>query len=336
MLKSFNDWLVKHHWISDRQTRWMHLFLSGMLLMNLFQFWDWRYYAFRSGDYFVYPAFSFLENIPHALNQGIFGLLIVLAILFMANIKTSWASLGIAVIYFYYVFADLLGFHHGIFLAGNLYLLFSVISCKHDKVIRAYGVFAAKLMVCGLYLTAASHKMSADFLQGDVLEQLLHSNRITIQFLEHIPYYGMLFAIGAMLIETAVPLLIWNKYTRPIAFLLGFSLHFGILTMSTRAYDFNLYLPATYVLFIPTQQFKQAITLSQNGVSQQIKALLNKLDRSQQIHWSSDSNGLSLRSLKGLYTLSANIWTLNPIFMGLMVAYAFWLMMVVIDVIGII
>ncbi|HEY2732996.1 MAG TPA: hypothetical protein VGI70_03380, partial [Polyangiales bacterium] len=110
--------------------------------------------------------------------------------------------------------------------------------------------------------------------------------------------------------EVATGVLLVPRRTRPLAYLIGSSLHFGILMLTKAGLILNVYMPASYLFFCWNERVQASVALPRGRLA----ALLPKLDWNQRIHWLEPSDEM-MPVIPRATALVRDVPLLNPLFL---------------------
>lgn len=243
--------------------RYFGLFLRMIAPLELVWMVAGQYFVHRPDEIFKLPAFSILSSVPPFLHHAIFVSYCIASLHFIFMRRNAISAIVIAVCFLYFDLHDKFSFHHSIFLAANFYFLYGVASLQLEREEQERfdaTVFCLKFCTTFVYLVAGLYKLTNvgrfSFLIEDLVSRRLHS------FLKYVPIgsgveemahrflasNSMFLALGAVLFELGVPLLIWTRY-KGVAVMLAAIGHSGIVLMTGQGGQFNFMLPAGLVLF---------------------------------------------------------------------------------------
>ena len=238
---------------------------------------------------FHLPYVGFVRPITAETYEWIHGLQVPIIFLLAVGLFTRSSYSALLLLQGFIFFTDQLNFrNHPYFFLLVLFLLFfspadDALSIK--SMLRALKnrrpVIASLLgsqqpltiqrliqvQVCIVYLYAAFHKLSIEYLSGKVLQHYLGTDFLTglsgdilkalfsdqsLSMLHGImlsPQTLILLSVLTVVFEFGLPIALWFRKTRPLAILLGTGFHLSI-AMSMNIFTFSLAMIATYLLFI--------------------------------------------------------------------------------------
>ena len=290
----------------NRSFKIFDFFLRVLALLHWFWLFAYKYYYFNPTDSFRHPIYDMLTHDSMLLHSGIFGLYTVFTFLFAIKAKNYlWAFL-ISICLFYFEFHDKYSFHQDIFLAINIFLLFTFAKYFDEKrnfKIRNKFIFSLKLLCSIVYFFAGFHKINDYFHTGILLDSILENGPLKLFFSQIPDSISKGISYFTVFVEFLFPVLIWTKWKR-LAIILAILLHFGIAFFGIRGMLFNLYLPAFWVLFFSFDTVQNAPV--------QLKSLLKRTDLFNSL---SPNINYERKKTWSLYIpLFYNFIFLNPIF----------------------
>lgn len=124
-----------------------------------------------------------------------------------------------------------------------------------------YGLLLVQIQVALIYLATAWHKLpAAEWRDGTVMIYFFASHHSTVAgpWVADWPLTLALVTYATLLIEMALPFLLWKKSTRPWGLLLGGALHLGIAITSDLLL-FSIVILSTYVAFLDGDDLDRAL-----------------------------------------------------------------------------
>ena len=120
-----------------------------------------------------------------------------------------------------------------------------------QKLVPRYGLVLIRWQIFVIYALSFWNKSPDSYWRaGESVGYFLMSNFAWFPSAElaKIPWLNTLLSWGTLMIELAVPFLLYNKRLRPYGFLLGWGLHLGIAI--TKVYLFSLVIMVCYAAFL--------------------------------------------------------------------------------------
>ena len=145
--------------------KYFSIILRLLCFLHLLNLTVWEYWKHDPSFIFKLPVVNFLGDITPTIHLIIFLAYILSSILFVIKKKNYSYSFTIAVCLMYFELHDKYSFHHDIFLAINIYILFSILSFQYykrsiDSIIFQYSLFSMKLLLTIVYLFSGIHKIN--------------------------------------------------------------------------------------------------------------------------------------------------------------------------------
>lgn len=235
--------------ISREQLAFYRCTLGLLGLLHAIRLWVQRYPDALSGDYFVLPLAPSLSLHP-LVHKLLYAALLAATTCVIFGVFAKTASAYCSGAFLYCELFDYQAFHHDIFLAANLFLLLAF-ALSADRYINMMSMFSTRVLIALVYLFAAVNKISPEYLSGEVCEFVLGHTPLGRAIAALVPDAGRAVAISSMIVEFAVPimLLLPSRNSRATGMIVGSLFHLGILLTANVGHLFNLYIPATYILF---------------------------------------------------------------------------------------
>lgn len=241
--------------MNTTETNRAYLFFSLMLrplaLLHLLWLILYKYYLFDTDSLYRFPVLKFLDHDSAILHSVIFSGYTLASLLFVIRERNYIYSLFIALSLFYFEFSDKYSFHHDIFLAFNIYLLYFLSGVTRYTAFfgsRNHIIFLLKILCSAVYFFAGLHKILNSFDSGNLLQTMLGEGNLRY-IISPIPLW--LARIGSyftLAIELLFPLFIWTRWKKNVMYI-AMLLHLGITFFAMRGMLFNLYLPVLWILF---------------------------------------------------------------------------------------
>ena len=132
--------------------KYFSIILRLLCFLHLLNLTVWEYWKHDPSFIFKLPVVNFLGDITPTIHLIIFLAYVLSSILFVIKKKNYSYSFTIAVCLMYFELHDKYSFHHDIFLAINIYILFSILSFQYykrsiDSIIFQYSLFSMKLLL---------------------------------------------------------------------------------------------------------------------------------------------------------------------------------------------
>ena len=219
------------------------------------------------GDGFYSSYASWLAPPPALVFMWTSRCLVLLSALGLVGLATQTSLRAASVLFFYHFFLNQFFYSNHLYLLG-LFLLFTAfmpcadaLSCdawlrrrRGEWPPQAVCSWAATLVlvtVSFVYAGSALSKTNTAWLSGAVLETLYAHQSIVappgLPFVEHVPFG--LQAVGVVVIEFALAVLLWPARTRVWAFVIGSGMHvFMDVTMAIGTFSWEMM--GAYLVFI--------------------------------------------------------------------------------------
>lgn len=299
------------------------IFFDFFLRILALTHWYWltafEYYFFDPTTSYRYPVIKILGHESVGLHTCIFIFYTISVFIFALKRDNHLFSFIMATCLIYFEFHDKYSFHQDIFLAINIFILFSFAKYFHinNKIkAREDVVFALKVLCSLVYFFAGFHKMNPFFHSGILLEDILMNGPLR-HFVKDIPFWiPKTISYYTLIVELSFPILIWTKW-RKAGVILAVFLHFGIAIFGLRGMLFNLYLPCLWLLFF---NFNKV-----DLIDIRLRKILPKIDFFDSISNNVIYKKLSWRELKMMLD---NFIILNPVFLAIFIAFMFNLLII--------
>jgi hypothetical protein len=219
------------------------------------------------GDGFYSSYASWLTPPPAPVFRWTSRLLVLLTALGLVGLATQASLRAASILFFYHFFLNQFFYSNHLYLLGLFLLFAAFMPCadalsvdawlrhRHgERSPQAVCSWAATLVlvtVSVVYVGSALSKTNAAWLSGTVLETLYAHNSIVappgLAVVEHVPFG--LQAIGVVVTEFALAVLLWPVRTRMWAFLIGIGLHvFMDVTMAIGTFSWEMM--GAYLVFV--------------------------------------------------------------------------------------
>ena len=316
--------------------KYFSIILRLLCFLHLLSLTVWKYWKHDPSFIFKLPVVNFLGDITPTIHLIIFLVYVLSSILFVIKKKNYFYSFTIAVCLMYFELHDKYSFHHDIFLAINIYFLFSILSFQYykksiDSVIFQYSLFSMKLLLTIVYLFSGIHKINPFFHSGFLINDILSEGLLRINLLndlistQSIELLSRFFSFFTIFVELFIPIIIWTKY-RFWGSVLSIFLHLSISFLGYRGIMFNLYLPSLMILFYNFSPSK--VLVNKNWT----KLLIEKFDVFKIVNIKiNKKNEISL--ISSFYHLQKSILFINPLFIFCFINYLFWVSKLSLDII---
>tara|TARA_B110001452_G_scaffold264824_1_gene268459 strand:- start:1124 stop:2083 length:960 start_codon:yes stop_codon:yes gene_type:complete len=257
---------------ANRSFKIFDFFIRALALLHWFWLFVFKYYYFSPTDSFRHAIFDMFSHDSTLLHSGIFWLYTIFTFLFAIKATNYlWAFL-ISACLFYFEFHDKYSFHQDIFLAINIFLIFTFAKYFDEKKnfeIRDKFIFLLKLLCSIVYFFAGVHKINDYFHTGILLDDMLESGNLRFFFSQIPNSISKGVSYVTLFVELLFPVLIWTKWKR-LAIILAILVHSGIAFFAMRGMLFNLYLPTLWILFFSFNTV--------HNVPFQLKGFLKRID----------------------------------------------------------
>lgn len=298
----------------DKAFLYFDFFIRILAVMHWYWLFTFKYYYFDSSNSHRLPIFDFLDHESKILHIFIFIIYTAAVFLFaLRKVNYVWSFL-IVISFFYFEFHDKYSFHQDLFLAINIFFLFSFMKyyyLKNNIKAKKSFVFAMKILCSLVYFFAGFHKINDFFHSGILLEGILENGPLKF-FVSEIPIWiSRTISYVTLVIELSFPFLIWTKWKKPAVFLAVF-LHVGIAIFGVRGLLFNMYLPCLWIFFFSFSQISVAEI--------RFKEFLRKTDI---FNILTEDVVYKKTSFNEFKEMSNNVIWINPIFVMLFVAFLF-------------
>ena len=315
--------------------KYFSITLRLLCFLHLLNLTVWEYWKHDPSFIFKLPVVNFLGDITPTIHLIIFLAYILSSILFVIKKKNYSYSFTIAVCLMYFELHDKYSFHHDIFLAINIYFLFSILSFQYykrsiDSIIFQYSPFSMKLLLTIVYLFSGIHKINPFFNSGFLIDDILSEGLLRINILndlismQNIEFLSRIFSFLTIFVELFLPIIIWTKY-RFWGSALAIFLQLSISFLGYRGIMFNLYLPSLMILFYNFSPSK--VLVNKNWT----KLLIKKFDVFKIVKIKINNNETSL--ISSFYHLQKSILFINPLFIVCFINYLFWVSKLSLDII---
>tara|TARA_X000000368_G_C23029164_1_gene711639 strand:+ start:657 stop:1640 length:984 start_codon:yes stop_codon:yes gene_type:complete len=229
------------------------LILRGLALIHLLNLIDWKFFFHDSEFYFKLPLIPILKDTSREIHSFIFIIYFIFSMLFIFKKNNYLYSWLISICLTYFLMHDYFSFHHDIFLAINIFLLYGFMQYEYNRnrnnsLLFNYSLLSIKVLISIVYFSAGIYKINPYFHDGLLIADIF--NRTWVSFLlssNSISFISPLLSKATILIELCVPILIWTKF-RNFAVIIAILMHFGI-SIAGKGILFNLYLPSVFILF---------------------------------------------------------------------------------------
>ncbi len=314
--------------------KYFSIILRLLCFLHLLNLSVWEYWKHDPSSIFKLPVVNFLGDITPTIHLIIFFAYVLSSILFVIKKKNYSYSFTISVCLMYFELHDKYSFHHDIFLAINIYFLFSILSYQYykrsiDSIIFKYSLFSMKLLLMIVYLFSGIHKINPFFHSGFLINDILSEGLLRINLLndlistQNIEFLSRIFSFFTIFVELFIPIIIWTKY-RFWGSALAIFLHLSISFLGYRGIMFNLYLPSLMILFYNFSSSK--VLVSKNWA----KLLIKRIDMFKIVKIK-NKNEISL--IESFYHLQKSILFINPLFIVCFINYLFWVSKLSLDII---
>ena len=316
--------------------KYFSIILRLLCFLHLLNLTVWEYWKHDPSSIFKLPVVNFLGDITPTIHLIIFFAYVLSSILFVIKKKNYSYSFTISVCLMYFELHDKYSFHHDIFLAINIYFLFSILSYQYykrsiDSIIFKYSLFSMKLLLMIVYLFSGIHKINPFFHSGFLINDILNEGLLRINILndlistQNIEFFSRIFSFFTIFVELFIPIIIWTKY-RFWGSALAIFLHLSISFLGYRGIMFNLYLPSLMILFYNFSSSK--VLVSKNWA----KLLIKRIDMFKIVKIKiKNKNEISL--IESFYHLQKSILFINPLFIVCFINYLFWVSKLSLDII---
>ncbi|WP_409013879.1 HTTM domain-containing protein [Dyadobacter sp. CY356] len=208
-----------------------------MLFLSIIRFWSkgWIGQLYIKPQYFFpFYGFEFIRPLGE-YTYFLFAICGIAALLVALGLFYRIASIGLFLSFTYielidkstylnhYYFVSIISFML-IFLPAHVY--FSVDACRNKTVhagqIPVWCIFSIKAMVCILYFYAGLAKLNSDWLLNALPLRIwlpAKNDMPVIGFLFNYEWIPYVFSWFGCLYDLSIPFLLWNKKTRPLAFI---------------------------------------------------------------------------------------------------------------------
>lgn len=257
MIDRLAAWVEREHAYGDRHVAIVRaLFGLAFLLAGVPEIVGLGYAGSRSGAFFNLPLCDALAAVPPALHAALVYALAPLALAFTVGVAVRPSGLLIAAILVYLLLVDHMGFRHMWFVQANAFALLAVL-VPARAVERSYGVFAFRGWVALVYGLAALSKMNPGFLAGHAIEEMIGrqwgTGSAVYQLVAIRPALLAAMAWGGLLAELALPVLLWLRPTRRLAFAAGCGFHLAVLAVAREGPTLHLLMMTSFLLFAGEQ-----------------------------------------------------------------------------------
>lgn len=229
------------------------LILRALSFYHFLNLVTWRFFFHNPDFYFKYPLFSFLVDLNPIIHFLIFSFYSYCSLMFLIKQKNHLYGLGISFCLFYFIVHDKFSYHHDIFLAANIFFIYSLMNREYFKSIANSNIFnhsmlAMKVLLTIVYFFAGFHKLNSDFTSGLLIESILTDTVLyDVVSKNFIKSSSVFLSYSTIIIELLVPILIWTRFK---SFIVSIAIFFHVgISLTGKGILFNSYLPLIFVLF---------------------------------------------------------------------------------------